>query len=151
MHNVKKLELFLLVFLMYGFFVGLDDKAFAASVTVGQDFSKSGNSAYFYYNPNGRNAQDAINSAINAAAQGASAGSHGVVTIENASSPYFVNSHILAKSNVDIVGAGSAGGVCGRRYRQSHGGDRTGAPAMHHPGSHHCKGHPCGLPVRGRP
>jgi hypothetical protein len=78
------------------------------TVTVGQDASKA-SSSYFYYNPTGSNAQVAINNAITAAAVGATASEHGVVMIENATKAYELNSHILAKSNVDIIGASRDG------------------------------------------
>lgn len=107
MRSLKSI-LFLVVFLAAGFFVGSVPGASAATVTVGQTASKS-SSTYFYYAPGARNAYSVINSAINAAASGASAGSHGVVNIESSSSPYITESHILAKSYVDIVGASRDG------------------------------------------
>lgn len=80
----------------------------AATVTVGQTASKA-SSTYFYYAPGARNAYSVINNAANAAAAGATTTSHGVVLIENATSPYITESHILAKANVDIVGASRNG------------------------------------------
>lgn len=107
MRSLKSI-LFLVVFLASGFFVGSVPGASAATVTVGQTASKAG-ATYFYYAPGARNAYTVINNAVNAAASGASAGSHGVVNIESSSSPYITESHILAKSYVDIVGASRDG------------------------------------------
>lgn len=98
--------LYVCLFFVAGFFMA--DSALAASVTVGQTSSRA-SSTYFYYNPGSGSAHTAINNAINAAASGASASSPGVVTIENASQPYEVTSHILAKSYVNIVGQSREG------------------------------------------
>ena len=98
-----KAGLFLVMFLVSGFFIGCVPGANAATVTVGQTASKA-SSTYFYYAPGARNAYAVINNAINAAASGASTTNRGVVFIENAPSPYLVDSHILAKSNVNIIG-----------------------------------------------
>jgi hypothetical protein len=88
--------------------LGMTGTASAATVTVGQTASKA-SSTYFYYASGATNAQVAINNAITAAAVGATATSPGVVNIENATKSYELSSHILAKSNVNIIGQTRAG------------------------------------------
>jgi hypothetical protein len=95
------------LFFMLGFYK--TETASAAVVTVGQNANKA-SASYFYYNPANANAQVAINNAIAAAAVGASVTAPGVVNIENASKPYEVTSHILGKSNINIIGD-TRGGV----------------------------------------
>jgi hypothetical protein len=80
----------------------------AATVTVGQDASRA-SSTYFYFNPASANAHVAINNAISAAASKGTASEHAVVLIENATRAYEMTSHILAKSNVDLVGESREG------------------------------------------
>lgn len=102
MRSIKSIWL-LSMFLVYGLFFGCVPKISAANVTVGQTASKA-SPTYFYYSPGARDAYAVINNAINAAASGATVLNRGVVLIENAESPYEVEGHILAKSNVDIIG-----------------------------------------------
>ena len=108
MRSFKSRLLVFLFFVLFSF--GFTSGASAASVTVGQTASKA-SSTYFYYNPSGTNAYAVINNAINAAASGATSSNPGVVYIENASKPYEVASHILAKSHVDIKGQSRSGVV----------------------------------------
>lgn len=84
------------------------DAAPGSTVTVGQDPGKA-SATYFYYNPTGRNAHAAINDAIAAVAGKATENSPGEVLIENAASPYVLDNHVIARSNVNIRGESTAG------------------------------------------
>jgi len=74
-------------------------------ITVGQDAAKA-SATYFYCNPDTRNAGTQLNSAITAAARSATATNPVYVFIKAAAAPYWINTQVLGKSNVNIVGDG---------------------------------------------
>lgn len=84
------------------------DAALGSTVTVGQDPGKA-SATYFYYDPGKTNAHAAVNDAIAAVAGKATATSPGEVLLENASSPYVLDNHIIARSNVNLRGESLSG------------------------------------------
>lgn len=84
------------------------DAAPGSTVTVGQDPGKA-SATYFYYDPAKPNAHEAINDAIAAVAGKATEGAPAEVFIENAASPYVVENHIIARSNVNLRGESASG------------------------------------------
>lgn len=66
-------------------------------LTIGQDAGKKGTSGYFYYNPENKDANVAIQAAINAAGNGE--------TIQiKAGKTYWINHYITFKSNITLLG-----------------------------------------------
>lgn len=74
-------------------------------ITVGQDSAKA-SATYFYCNPDTQNAGTQFNAAIAAAARSATSSNPAYVTIKAAAEPYWINTQVLGKSNVNIVGEG---------------------------------------------
>lgn len=74
-------------------------------IKVGQDPTQA-SSTYFYCNPSTQNAGTQLNSAIAAAALSATSANPAFVSIKAAANPYWINTHVLGRSNVNIVGDG---------------------------------------------
>jgi hypothetical protein len=66
-------------------------------LTIGQDANKKGTNGYFYYNPENKDANVAIQAAINAAGNGET------IQIE-AGKTYWINNYITFKSNIKLQG-----------------------------------------------